>query len=408
MSSPLPVGRGVGGWNCNSEPVIYPGWWAHKNIGVRGDVDTIDGTRTMAPAVVKVGAEFWLYYLAERKMPQGTQTKILRAVSQVSDPTAFVPKGIAFEFPLGFPVTPKVGESPETYCASGPYHTSVLPWLKPDGSGPGINPTTGGYYPWYMFFASVGSNTGIARSVDGGRTFQMVPGKNPLFPFEVIKVGEAFRRAPVLSKSKPYDYGGCGSASAVRDVDGKFHLFYTSMASGSLGLDDIGASASEVGHPDGAITDIGIGYAESLDGVSFTRRTSQSLGVISSASRGSGRIVDPRRRDDPNGLMEYIVSRPMVFKDGDVWRMLVSSHSKTYRARSLHSANLVDWTWDASPSDGFLGLGPAGSFDEYAVAYPCALRDGDTYHVWYTGNGYGHVSAGITGIGYATASAIPD
>jgi len=405
MAEAMPVGRDA--WNCQSEPVIFPGWWCYKNKGYIGGPDTIDGVRTMAPSVVKVGDEFWVYYLAERQMPYGTKSVILRCKAPVSDPRNLSPSNIALEFPATQPVVPGPGDPPEGYYAGGPHQSSVTPWLTPDGSAPGKD-ASGRFYPWYIFLASVGSSTGVARSMDGGVTFQLVDGKNPLFPFEVITVNGVTRRTPVLSKSKPYDYGGCGSASVFRTADAKYHMFYTAQASGKLTLDDLGATADEVGHPNGAILDIGIGYAESLDAVTFTRRTSQSLGVISPSAKGSGRIVDPRRRDAPYGQMEYIVSRPMVFQDAGCYRMLVSSHSKTYRARSLHSTDMINWTWDPSPADGFLGLGAAGSFDSLHVAYPCAIRVGDTYHVWYTGNEYGHISApnGITGIGYATAAAL--
>lgn len=401
---PLPIGRSE--WTFAPEPVVFPGWWALKNLGAVGAPNTIDGTRTMAPAVVKVGNTFRLYYLAERdNAPYGTKTTILQCTAPVSDPTNLTPKGIALQFPVSQKVVPGTGDDPEAYYASGPYHTSILPWLTPDGSAPGKD-ANGNFYPWWMYLASVGNNTAVARSMDGGETFQLVEDKNPLFPFECVMVNGVARRTPVIRKSKPYDYGGCGSACAVRDGAGKFHLFYTAMASGNLTFDDMGGTLAEIGHPDGSVTDIGIGYAESTDAVTFTRRTSQSLGGTSPAARGSGRVVDPRRRDNPNGLLEYIVSRPMVFRDGNLWRMLVSSHSKTYRARSLHSIDLVNWTWDPSPADGFLGLGAPGAFDSLHAAYPCIVRVGDVYHCWYTGNQYGHISAGSTGIGYATANVL--
>lgn len=86
--------------------------------------------------------------------------------------------------------------------------------------------------------------------------------------------------------------------------------------------------------------------------------------------------------------------------------MMVSSHSTDYRARSLHSTDLKNWTWDVAPAEGTLPLGPLGSFDDKATAYPACVRVGNTYHCYYTGNGYGHVNFGPTGIGYCTASAV--
>lgn len=359
----------------------------------------------MSPAVVKVGSLFRLYYVAERTVSPGVfQTKILRCTAPVSDPTNFTPRGIALKFPSTVLSSPGPGDSSEGFYNNGPYHPSILPRLTADGSAPAKD-ANGDFLPWYMYLGTRDGSTAVAISTDGGDTFALVAGKNPLFPFEVITVAGVQRRTGVPSKSKPYDVGGAGATCAILDTSGKINLFYTAVGATNLTLDDLGAVSSEVGHASGSIPDIGIAYAESTDGVTFTRRTADALGVTSPSAR-SGRLIDPRRRGNPNGLMEYIVSRPMVFQDGSVWRMPVSVHSTTYRARSLHSTDLINWTWDPSPATGFLGLGGTGSFDEFAAAYPCMLRDGNTYHCWYTGNHYGHISAGVTGIGYATASAL--
>ncbi len=404
-------------WSRHPTPVIYPGWWSYKNLGTIGNPATIDGTRAMAPAVVAVGNQIWLYYLAEREVPGGTKTCVLRCTAPLNDPTNFTPANIAFEFPNGWATAPAApGDSPNAYYASGPFHTSIVPWLTPTLSAPSTDPVTGAFRPWFMILGTLGNNTGVARSTDGGVTFQLVTGANPLFAFERYEIpaptagnpnAKVWRANPVMSKSKPYDYGGCGSACVVRADDGVFHLYYTAAAALNLTPEDMGAVAAEIGaaHLPDKITDIGIGYASGTDGVSYVRKTSQALGVTSPAARGSGRVVDPRRRDAPNGLFEYIVSRPMVFRDGTVWRMLLSSHSTDYRARSLHSTDLINWIWDASPVDGFVTLGPAGAFDEHANGYPSCVRVGDIYHCYYTGNGYGHVSNAPTGIGYCTAAA---
>lgn len=403
----LPTGRA--NWDCETEPVIFPGFWAFKNLGYVGGPTTIDGARTMAPDVVFMSDKVRLYYLAERQMPVGSKRTVLRVEAPLSDPTNFTPKGIAFEMPASVPVTPPAGASAVGYYAAGPYHASVVPALDAnrapalDGQG---NPL-----PWYMYFASVGSNTGVAKSLDGGETFQLVPNKNPLWPFEVYQIKDetgamVWRRHAAVATSKPYDFGGSGSSAGVKTPDGKTHLFTTSAAMLKQTYEDLGVTASDVGHPSGQVADIGVGYSVSTDGESFTRKTSQALGVTSPAAKGTGRVVDPRKWDAPNGMYEYIVSRPMVFRDDDVWRMMISTHSTSYRARSLHSSDLINWTWDASPATGTFGLGASGSFDDEHAAYPDCERIGDTYHCYYTGNGYGHVNHAPTGIGYCTAEAL--
>ena len=391
--------------------VVFPGWWKAKlQGGAAGSEYTIDGVRAMAPCVIMVADEFWLYYLAESKLTTGgTKTVILKAISSKATPTNFIPTGIAFEMPSTVKFSPSVGEDPEGYYAAGPYHTSILPWL--DGSGnPAINPLTGDYYPWYMYMASFGNNPAVAISNDGGGTFNLVSNANPIFPFEIVTVNGVERRTPVLSKSKAYDYGGTGSSFVVRHPYNKFRMYSTTAGKLNLSYDDLGTNASKVGHASGQIADIGIGYSEGSDAVNFERKTYLELNITSEPVRGSGRIIDPRREQTPNGLMEYIVSKPMVFKDGffengDIlWRMTVSSHTTTYHARSLHSHDLLNWTWDDSPDEGFLGLGGANTFDSQMTAYPWLIRDGDTLHCWYTGNNYGRRYDDIlTGIGYATS-----
>jgi hypothetical protein len=350
-----------------------------------------------------------MYYCGEAELPGGgTKTRIMRAIAPVSDPENFTPAGIALEFPASIKVVPAAGDSPEGYyTTSGPFHAAVTPWLNAAGER-ATDPVTGAFRTWWMYFTTQGNNAGVAVSVDGGVTFQLAAGKNPMFPFETRLIDGVWRRNSVVSKSKPYDYGQIGSACVVRETlhPFKFHMLMTAVGASNLTVDDMGTVLAEVGHENGKITDIGLGYADSMDALTFTRRTSQSMGVTSPAARGSGRVVDPRRHDGPTGAFEYIVSRPMIFRDVDVWRALVSSHSKTYRARSLTSTDFRNWTWDTSPADGFLGFGTTGAFDDAATAYPCAIRIGDTYHLWYTGNGYGHIDNAPTGIGYATASAI--
>lgn len=423
-TSDLPTGRAA--WQCADKPIIYPGWWDKKS-GIKSESGGKDGSRTAGPSVIKLGqgktARYVMYYLADQPDPTTPtpnigRTRILRAETPADQPTNFTPKNVAMEF-YG-PWMPKVdgnGRSYSTeYYRAGPYYGAVLPDLDERGE-PRRNPD-GGYATWFMYYHTAGSALSVAVSTDGGITFTppSEPGLNPLFPFEVFtdpKNQKATIRQPVQSLSKVYDQSVAGSASVVKAPDGRYILFYTARLWNYYTLDDLAARPDQVGHPDGHIPDYGIAYAESKDGLHFTRRTAMSLGVSSPAARGVGRIIEPRFHSGPEGELEYVVSRPMIFADGAdketekvLYRMMVSSHSSTYRVRSLHSTDLINWIWDKSPAAGTFGFGAPGTFDDKQTSYAVCLREnfakGHELRCWYTGNGYGHVVNSPTGIGYCS------
>lgn len=407
-------------WQCTAEPIIYPGWWDQAINGLPDPAgpDSTDGNRATAPDVVQLGqgasARYYLYYMAETGS-QKSMTRILRTEISPMDPTSPRPGNVALEF-YG-PTLPDNGiYDDEAFLRVGPYYGATLPAL--DEAGEPARKIDGTFEPWFMYIAVRGNNLGVAVSTDGGITFSLPDeqGINPIFPFEVFKEpsgGNGWRRQPIEAENKLYDQNGSGSGSVVKTSDGRYHLFYTALMWNYYTLDDLGAQDNEIFHKDGQIPDHGIGYAVSDDGLHWTRRTAMALGVTSPAAKGTGRIIDPRFRDGAPGELEYTVTRPMVFADGvdatsgkTRYRMLVSSHSSTYRVRSLHSTDLINWTWDPSPTGGLFGLGAPGSFDDKSTAYGDCIReingDGDQYMCWYTGNGFGHFSAGKTGIGFCT------
>lgn len=420
-TSPKPneMWTGRSSWQCTAQPVIYPGWWDQAVSGqsAPAGLNSTDGSRATAPDVVKLGkgrtTRYYVYYMAESGGKDG-RTRILRTEFLPGRLDKPKPKNVALDF-LG-PFFPKNGKYGADYLKVGPYYGSVLPDLDEDGEP--ARGADGQLKPWFMYIATYGNNTGVAVSKDGGITFALPEDEsvNPIFPFEVFLEpagGESWRRQPIESESKLYDQNGSGSPTVVRTDDGRYKMFYTALMWRHYTYDDLGAKRSEVFHADGKIPDHGIAYAESSDGLHFTRRTSVALGVTSSAARGTGRLIDPRFRDGAPGELEYTVTKPMIFKDGkdavtgaERYRMLVSSHSISYRVRSLHSTDLTNWTWDASPPDGLFGLGEPGAFDDKSTTYAACVRDtgkaGDNYLCWYTGNKFGHYSAGKTGIGICT------
>lgn len=47
-----------------------------------------------------------------------------------------------------------------------------------------------------------------------------------------------------------------------------------------------------------------------------------------------------------------------------------------------------------SGPDGDLGFGASGAFDDQQRSYDSAIKRGNTYHLWYTGNHFGATDMG--------------
>jgi len=205
------------------------------------------------------------------------------------------------------------------------------------------------------------NTTTVALSEDGGRTWRYHDGP------------------AMLPLDRPYDREGTGSLWVVIE-EGSFRMYYTAIGKYIERPDGVAT-----GHGD-VIPRIGIGYAESRDGITWEK----PLDTLLVEPRGF--TVTP---------YEYICSKPCVVKGKAGYTMWVNTFGTAYRVHRLISRNGLTWTWVARIGpDGELGTGEPGAFDDVQRCYPCVVVDEDTVHCWYTGNGFG-----ATGMGYAWASA---
>jgi hypothetical protein len=177
----------------------------------------------------------------------------------------------------------------------------------------------------------------------------------------------------VLPFDHPWDGEGTGSVCVVPAGD-ELRMYYTALKEYREVPPDVEATHDP-------LLVVGIGYAVSTDGVHWTKPFDTAL-------------VQPRWRE--HEPFEYIVSKPCVQRDGEVWRMWASSVSPAYRLRTLWSPDGLDWRWDPDGPTGILGLGAAGAFDDRMTSYASVVRHGATWRLWYTGNDFG-----ATGMGYA-------
>jgi hypothetical protein len=182
--------------------------------------------------------------------------------------------------------------------------------------------------------------SGLAVSRDGGRSF------------------ERWSPGPLLDRN---DVDPFLNASPWVLVDGgRWRMWYVSATAWTL------ADHQPKHH-------YHIRYAESSDGVAWTRR---------------GRVAI-----DYAGADEHALARPCVVKDGGVYRMWFSCRGRAYRLGYAESGDGLDWT----RRDDTAGLEPAATgWDSEMIAYPFVFARGDTLHLLYNGNGYG-----ASGFGHA-------
>lgn len=97
-------------------------------------------------------------------------------------------------------------------------------------------------------------------------------------------------------------------------------------------------------------------------------------------------------RDDD----EYAIARPTVVRDGDRYRMWYCSRGDAYRLGYAESADGM--TWKRRDEEAGLEPSPAG-WDSEMVCYPAVYDHDDRRYLLYNGNGFG-----ATGVGYAVVA----
>ena len=297
----------------------------------------LDDNHAGACHVLDLGDKYRIYYWGHCN----GDYLILMAESSVDSPNDWHPVGGALLEP-----------QPETkHNCGGPSFPYVVPVTEAR---------------WHMYFGAWGTydESGklpncmcLAVSEDAGLTW------------------EYHSRAPNIASDKPWDSEGTGSVS-VMVRDGKFHMYYTSIAEYFDAPEGV-----QTGH--GArIPRIGVAYAVSDDGINWEKPLDNLM-------------VAPRGFDmEP---YEYINSKPFIIRDGDGYRMWISTFGYAYRIRSLVSDDGIEWTRVPSGPDGDIGIGEKGAFDDIQRSYASVVKHGDEYRMWFTGNGFG-----ATGMGYAT------
>lgn len=169
---------------------------------------------------------------------------------------------------------------------------------------------------------------------------------------------------PILAPGSPgaWDESQIESTRVIKDGD-LYKMWYT-------GIDEIGTKR--------------IGLATSTDSISWTKHFSNP--VLEVGGYGA--------------WDEEAVSGAHILKDGTTYKMWYTGEDRNGISRLGYATSVDGVTWTKHAGNPVLTPGVSGSWDDYGVLYPCVLRDGTIYRMWY----FGKSNEWVDRIGYATSS----
>ncbi|MGB9911152.1 MAG: alpha/beta fold hydrolase [Microgenomates group bacterium] len=153
----------------------------------------------------------------------------------------------------------------------------------------------------------------------------------------------------VLTGSKDkWDAGGINRGHSILKINGIYHLWYTGTDAG---------------------TNWRIGYATSLDGISWTKQNNCNPVITKTET------------------WEYNnVSYPHVIYNNGVYEMWYATGAGDLPTRIVYAYSLDGIHW-IKPADKnpVLEVGPYGSWDSVNISSPFVLKEGNKYKMWYDG-----------------------
>ena len=294
---------------------------------------TYDSNRTMNPFVVRMGDQYRIYYAGAGS---GVH-RICLATAPVSDPAQITRHGPVLE-------AGEKGRFDGAWC--------VLPMIYKFGD------------KWYLYYSGNDGKpgglqafhgTGLALS-DDGLKFER-------YSKEPIMTGDQTKEFP---KNKGIACGGTIIKDVQPDGSVKYRMFYT-VAVGKPSKD---VKIDQEKH---------CAVAHSVDGIHWTDH----------------RIIMSRRPDVTTD--DIAVAGPVVWRDGDVYRMLYSGIGTRWGYYSISEAVSADgYTWYRGEGDENLSLAPNpdSPWEKEMVEYAAVIKEGDTLRLFYCGNRFGGAGIG--------------
>jgi len=105
-------------------------------------------------------------------------------------------------------------------------------------------------------------------------------------------------------------------------------------------------------------------------------------------------VLSPSETWEANGVMAG-----SVISDSGLYKMWYTGYDSSGVARIGYATSPDGVTWTKYGSNPVLDVGAAGSWEDEDVSWPTVIKEGGTYHIWYTG--YDGMTARI---GHATSS----
>jgi predicted GH43/DUF377 family glycosyl hydrolase len=283
---------------------------------------------------------------------------------------------------------------------------SGMVWTRVNGSQTASSVITGSNEPthgWFNDYSSYSPSvikdgstykmwfTGDNPWVAGWRTFLGYATSPDGIDWTVYDGPQTDHSVMVLGGTGTFDFEAVLQPTVIKD-DSTYKMWYTGSA-----------TLNNVHH-------YRIGYATSTDGIVWTR-------VAGSGTGGS--VIDVgtpyRAPDDDLGDPGYVGDldstyawSPTVIKDGSTYKMWYSGHDGSlWSIGYATSTDGVSWTKVRGPYEKGSVIAPGmNGFDMSHVSYPCVIKEGSIYKMWYSGYGYG-VASWATGwgnrVGYATS-----
>jgi hypothetical protein len=289
-------------------------------------------------------------------------------------------------------------------CNSYPAGLSPLHWQKVPGPGPGgslLGPGSAGAFDERANFT-------VRAFKEGGATWLYYGGSDATGSCPGIN-GSHWRIGLAQSGDGVHfsRVAGTETGGAILDIGaaGAFDSFLAYrpyvLHDGSLYRMWYNGSTKPFNCPTGTLAlDRRIGYAESTDGLHWTKRYD---------GPGPGGSVLPL--GGPFTIDEQQVGYAWVIRDGAEYKMYYSANdaTNTWRVALAVSGDARTWSKVAGKQFGgaVLDIGPAGSFDMACAYQPSVVKErDDLYRMWYRGcqapGPFGGPSRGV--IGYAESN----